>query len=245
MASMRIRLWLAMAIGSAELVGCSREKSEAKQSEPAPPATAAPTAEAHVDEGHSAPEPIPSPSVASGETAPKKLEDLERELESAKDDAQRKQLQEQLEQARRESGAHSTPPSAPKSGGRCAPGDPLCDPFSGPEPPKEKDKKPRAPMLASTKSLTDRVTAAELDEIVGSNIRRFVPCTKTDVVIAVHAVISPEGRVLEATCPTSDPEDAKTRDCVAKAFAALTFPKSQGSRPSPVTFDLSLKPQEL
>lgn len=145
--------------------------------------------------------------------------------------------------------AERPPPPQPESAagehakkGECAPGDPLCDGWSGPSP--DKNRK-RGPMLASTKSLTDEMTSAELEDVIDANLTRFVACTKVDSVVTVHATIAPDGRVLEAASSAADPDDSFTRDCVAKAFSGLAFPKSKRARPTPVTFELALKPTSM
>ncbi len=185
-----------------------------------------------------------SPTATSGKQgSPSELEqkkaELERQLESAKDDATRHEIELQLKAAKEKAGG--VPAVSPKAhDGSCDPGDPLC--VDSTEPNKNKRK---APMLASTKSLTDRLSSSQLEQVVSDNIEKLVPCTKTDATLNVHATVAPEGNVLEASSDTSSPDDAKMRDCVVKVLKRLSFPKAQGIHPSPVTFELSLKPQDI
>lgn len=190
--------------------------------------------------------PDPSPTATSGaqgDGSPAQLEqktaELERQLESAKDDATRHELELQLKAAKDRGGGGPAVSPNPH-GGSCDRGDPLCVDST------ESDKnKRKAPMLASTKSLTDRLSNTQLEQLVSDNIEKLVPCTKTDATLNVHATVAPEGNVLEASSDTSSPDDAKMRDCVVKVLKRLSFPKAQGIHPSPVTFELSLKPQDL
>jgi hypothetical protein len=232
------------------LLGC-RDANEVRSSDAKP--TAPPGAPPSAHEPSSL-EPAPDgPASAAATAAPdgddlKELErkraelaKLEEELANAKDDARRKELEAKLEDAKK---AQAAAPKAPSTGqgARCAPGDPLCVPDD--REPGGGGKKTKALMLASTKSLTDRVSNEELEGVISSNIQRFVPCTKVEIAVTLHAMIAPEGRVLEASATGDDASDPKTRECVASAFKTLVFPKSSAARPTPVTFDLSLKPQD-
>ena len=100
-------------------------------------------------------------------------------------------------------------------------------------------------MLASTKSLTDRLTNEQIEQVVSDNIEKFVPCAKSDSFMTIHASVTPDGKVIDPTCDASIPDVPELRDCVVKALGGVTFPKAPGIHPSPVTFDLMLKPRAI
>jgi hypothetical protein len=223
------------------VLGCA-QRSEAPATSQS--SAAAPAATSESPKPSSATDQSPTPtSGAQGDGSPSELEqkkaELERQLENAKDDATKHEIELQLKAAKERGGGGPAVPPKPHDGS-CDPADPLC--LDSTEPHKNKRK---APMLASTKSLTDRLSSSQLEQVVSDNIEKLVPCTKTDATLNVHATVAPEGNVLEASSDTSSPDDAKMRDCVVKVLKRLSFPKAQGIHPSPVTFELSLKPQDI
>jgi outer membrane biosynthesis protein TonB len=99
------------------------------------------------------------------------------------------------------------------------------------------------PAAATAHSLSGRISEAEVGQVVNAGISAFGPCSRLDATVTVNLQIDAEGRVGDASAARSDPDDAKMRDCVVRAFKTLRFPKSADGRSSPVRFELRLTPK--
>jgi hypothetical protein len=106
---------------------------------------------------------------------------------------------------------------------------------------KRDDGKGAAPMAATTKSLSGRLSSADVEGVVTGAIDRFSRCTTVDLTVEIKAVIGGDGRVIEVKIPRSQPDDPRARDCVGASFKELSFPKSSDNKSSPIAFELNLR----
>lgn len=144
--------------------------------------------------------------------------------------------------------AKGDPEKAPATGGPrsssapifIAPTDPTTVHPTAP-PPARLAKKRATVKAASASSASGRITMSEVESAIDAHIDEFAKCsTEPSATVALRAVVSPSGKVLEASSQRSSPDDPRLRDCVVAAFRALSFPASTGGAPAPLSFELAV-----
>lgn len=193
-------------------LGCSSPRSTSQSTAPAEGAASKPETK--------------SPEASSATSEPKGARD-ESDDRAAEEPASR---------------APSPPPGLPGQGSP----EPLAvDPKKSEEKSTSKNKrddgKGAAPMAATTKSLSGRLSSADVEGVVTGAIDRFAKCTTVDLTVEIKAVIGGDGRVVEVKIPRSQPDDPRARDCVGASFKELAFPKSSDKKSSPIAFELNLR----
>lgn len=95
---------------------------------------------------------------------------------------------------------------------------------------------------ATASSASGRLSSSQVESVIDANIDQLGACVGVEgAVVTIRALVSPSGKVLEATSPKSSPDDPRVRDCVAQAFKHLEFPSATGGANAPLAFDLSLE----
>jgi hypothetical protein len=104
--------------------------------------------------------------------------------------------------------------------------------------------KSKSTMLAAVAfDLEGKLSADEVRKTIDDSRDKFSRCLNGDASVTVKAKVSSSGALTEVSVPSSVPDDAKLRDCVASVLKTLTFPKPKGFEPAGLRLDLSLKKQ--
>jgi len=99
-------------------------------------------------------------------------------------------------------------------------------------------------MLAAVAfDLEGKLSADEVRKTIDDSRDKFSPCLTSDSTVTVKAKVLPSGALSDVSVPSSVPNDAKLRDCVASVLKTLTFPKPKGFEPAGLRLDLALKKQ--
>ena len=164
-------------------------------------------------------------AAGSGSADQERLDEMQRELSSAKDEQMRRELEEQLakaEQEKRKLGDHAPPKGSGSAHTKCEPGDPLCV-----------DDDVRAPGGGGeVEGSIDKDQIRRVFQAHGGDFRRcFEKLLETapsaSGKIRLRITIGTSGKVTQAVVDGDDPL-APMFDCVKTAAGKLVFPKPGG-----------------
>lgn len=102
----------------------------------------------------------------------------------------------------------------------------------------------RPTMLAAVAfDLEGKLSEDDVRKTIDESRDKFSRCLNGDSTVSVKAKVMPSGALNDVSVPSSVPNDAKLRDCVAAVLKTLTFPKPKGVEPAGLRLDLALKKQ--
>lgn len=105
----------------------------------------------------------------------------------------------------------------------------------------DKGIEPKIIKQAVASELEGKLERQDVEKTFGDNLSTFSSCLYEDTTVSVKLKIMPSGKVADARVPSSTPNDAKMRDCVAAQLRKLTFPKLKGVEPASLSMDLALR----
>lgn len=102
------------------------------------------------------------------------------------------------------------------------------------------DEDEARPLAAVAEASGERISRDALAGVVDANLERFRPCATGDAKVELRLTLSGGGSVTQAEARSSQPDDARLRDCVVDVLRGLSFPRRAGSDTSTVSFQLVL-----
>lgn len=102
------------------------------------------------------------------------------------------------------------------------------------------EKDDARPLAAVAEASGERISRDALAGVVDANLERFRPCATGDAKVELRLTLSGGGAVTKAEARSSQPDDARLRDCVVDVLRGLSFPRGAVSDTSTVSFQLVL-----